>query len=163
VCCSVLQCVAVLCACVWDPATDWLESRHYKVRDTRLKSVAGSHTHAHRTATHCNTLQHTATHCNTLQHTATHCNTLQHTTRDTWLQSVGWPSLISWYQRYHDIRDILVSAISLNQRYPYISNILLKSEISLYSRYPYIRYVIISEISLYQRYHYTRDMMILEI
>ena len=35
--------------------------------------------------THCNTLQHTATHYNTLQHTATHCNaathcnTLQHT------------------------------------------------------------------------------------
>jgi len=32
----------------------------------------------HRTATHCQKLEHTATHCNTLQHTATHCNTLQH-------------------------------------------------------------------------------------
>jgi len=33
----------------------------------------------HRTARHCNTLQHTTSPCNTLQHTATHCNTLQNT------------------------------------------------------------------------------------
>ena len=99
-CCSALQCVAVIVAvcdfCVVNgdgqPCLQLLVLRVGPVAVSVLQCVvvccnvlqciAGSATHCitlHHIATHCDTLQHTATHCNTLQHTATHCNTLQHT------------------------------------------------------------------------------------
>ena len=105
-CCSVLQCVAVCCsvgnsttfeerkrcrACAQHAKATAIRSRSVAVccsvlhcsmlQEKGAEQVSNIKRAKHRTATHCNTLQHTATHCNTLQHTTTHCNTLQHTSQ----------------------------------------------------------------------------------
>jgi len=66
-CCSVLQCVAIIMS---DTATHCNTLQHTATHCNTLQHIA----------THGNTLQHTTTHYDTLQHTTTHCNTLQHTT-----------------------------------------------------------------------------------
>ena len=113
-CCSVLQCVAVICDTTsWQPLTvcsRWLihtwemwcpiHTWNDAIFETKMNcnSWFGHATYScmnhdsftrfvvQQVISYCNTLQHTATRCNTWYHTPTSCNTLQHaaTRCNTW-------------------------------------------------------------------------------